>query len=124
MLDPLAYDAAQPLHPWKPPMLSRWRVFGLLLILVPVLLIWVNLTYRTTETRVRDIDSRLPSEQALNAMSLEDSVEALKLAMVQCDRVASLRANLLARLLRGDKIKSLAEHCELIKSRQDALHGP
>ncbi len=105
-------------------MLSRWRVIGLLLILVPVLLIWVNLTYRTTETRVRDIDSRLPSEQALNAMSLEDSVEALKLAMVQCDRVASLRANPLARLLRGDEIKSLAEHCELIKSRQDALQGP
>ena len=103
---------------------AQWRVIGLLLILVPVLLIWVNLTYRTTETRVRDIDSRLPSEQALNAMSLEDSVEALKLAMVQCDRVANLRANLLARLLRGEKIKSLAEHCEQIKSRQDALHGP
>ena len=105
-------------------MLSRWRVIGLLLILVPVLLIWANLTYRTTETRLRDIDSRLPSEQALNAMSLEDTVEALKLAMVQCDRVASLRQNLLARLLRGDEIKSLAEHWELIKSRQDTLHGP
>ena len=75
-----------------------------------------------TESRVREIDSRLPSEQALDAMSLEDSVEALKLAMVQCDRVASLRANPLAPLLRGDEIMSLAEHCELIKSRQDALH--
>ena len=42
-------------------MLTRWRVIGLLLILVPVLLIWANLTYRATETRLRDIDSRLPS---------------------------------------------------------------
>ena len=57
-------------------------------------------------------------------MSLEDSVEALRLAMIQCNRVASLQANLLARLLRGDEIKSLAQHCELIKSRQDALQGP
>ncbi len=102
-----------------------FRVIGLLLISVlAVLSIWAGWTYRTTETCVRDIDSRLPSEQALNALSLEDSVEALKLAMVQCDRVASLRANPLARLLRGDEIKSLAEHCELIKSRQDALQGP
>ena len=102
-----------------------FRVIGLLLISVlAVLSIWAGWTYRTTETRVRDIDSRLPSEQALNALSLEDSVEALKLAMVQCDRVASLRANPLARLLRGDEIKSLAEQCELIKSRQDALQRP
>jgi len=44
--------------------------------------------------------------------------------MIQCDRVASLQANPLARLLRGDEIKSLAEHCDLIKSREDALQGP
>jgi hypothetical protein len=101
------------------------RVIGTLLILVLAgLSVWAGWTYRTTETRVRDIDSRLPSEQALDAMSLEDSVEALKLAMIQCNRVASLQANPLARLLRGDEIKSLAQHCELIKSRQDTLQGP
>jgi len=101
------------------------RVIGTLLILVLAgLSVWAGWTYRTTETRVRDIDSRLPSEQALDAMSLEDSVEVLKLAMIQCNRVASLQANPLARLLRGDEIKPLAQHCELIKSRQDALQGP
>jgi hypothetical protein len=57
-------------------------------------------------------------------MSLEDSATALKRAMIQCNRVASLGANPLARLLRGDEIKVLADHCELIKSRQDALQGP
>ena len=46
---------------------ARWsRVIGLLLILVlAVLSIWAGWTYRTTETRVRDINSRLPFEQAL-----------------------------------------------------------
>jgi hypothetical protein len=96
----------------------------LLIVVLAGLSVWAGWTYRTTETRVRDIDSRLPAEQALDAMSLEGSVEALKLAMIQCDRVASLQANPLARLLRGDEIKSLAEHCELIKSRQEALQGP
>jgi hypothetical protein len=27
-------------------------------------------------------------------------------------------------LLKGDEVKALTEHCELIKSRQDALEGP
>ena len=85
---------------------------------------WAGWTYATTEGKVRDIASRLPAERALDSMPLEQTVEALKLAVIQCDRVASLQANPLARLLRGDEIKSLAEHCELIKSRQDALQGP
>ena len=98
---------------------------GLILALIVVgLAAWAGWTYATTEGKVRDIASRLPAEQALDSMPLEQTVEALKLAMIQCDRVASLQANPLARLLRGDEIKSLAEHCELIKSRQDALQGP
>jgi len=98
---------------------------GLILALIVVgLAAWAGWTYATTEGKVRDIASRLPAEQALDSMPLEQTVEALKLAVIQCDRVASLQANPLARLLRGDEIKSLAEHCELIKSRQDALQGP
>lgn len=98
---------------------------GLILALIVVgLAAWAGWTYATTEGKVSDIASRLPSEEALDSMPLEQTVEALKLAMIQCDRVASLQANPLARLLRGDEIKSLAEHCELIKSRQDALQGP
>ena len=98
---------------------------GLILALIVVgLAAWAGWTYATTEGKMRDIASRLPAEQALDSMPLEQTVEALKLAVIQCDRVASLQANPLARLLRGDEIKSLAEHCELIKSRQDALQGP
>jgi hypothetical protein len=101
------------------------KKFGLILALIVVgLAVWAGWTYHTTEERVRDIASRLPSEEVLNTMPLEQTVEVLKLAMIQCDRVASLQANPLARLLRGDEIKALAEHCELIKSRQDSLQGP
>lgn len=98
---------------------------GLILALAVVALVaWAVWSYATTEDKVRDIASRLPSEESLNAMPLEQTVEQLKLAMIQCDRVASLQANPIARLLRGDEIKSLADHCELIKARQDALEGP
>jgi hypothetical protein len=71
-----------------------------------------------------DIASRLTSEENLDTMSLEQSTEQIKLAMITCARVASLEANPLARLLRGDEIKALAERCELIKARQDSLGGP
>jgi hypothetical protein len=98
---------------------------GLILALILVAFAaWAGWTYSTTEGKLRDIVSRLPSEESLNAMPAEQTVEQLKLAMVQCDRVACLQANPLARFLRGDEIKSLAEHCELIKSRQDSLSGP
>ena len=98
---------------------------GLILALAVVALAaWAVWSYTTTEGKVRDIASRLPSEESLNAMPLEQTVEQLKLAMIQCNRVASLQANPISRLLRGDEIKSLADHCELIKGRQDSLEGP
>jgi len=98
------------------------RLGLILALIVAGLAAWAGWTYATTEGSLRDIASRLPSEEALDSMPLEQTGEALKLAMIQCGRVASLQANPLARLLRGDK--SLAEHCDLIKSRQDALQGP
>ena len=101
------------------------RKLGLILALAVVgLAAWAVWSYATTEDKVRDIASHLPSEESLNAMPLEETVEQLELAMIQCDRVASLQANPIARLLRGDEIKSLAEHCELIAGRQDSLEGP
>jgi len=83
-------------------------------LIVVGLAAWAGWTYATTEGSLRDIASRLPSEEALDSMPLEQTGEALKLAMIQCGRVASLQANPLARLLRGDK--SLAEHCDLIRT--------
>jgi hypothetical protein len=101
------------------------RILGLIVLLAVVAAgAWGAWTYVTTEPALRDIASGLPAEEALNGMSLEESVEALRLAAIECRRVARFEANPLARLLRGDEIKSLAEHCELIKFRQEALQGP
>jgi hypothetical protein len=98
---------------------------GLILALVLIAFAtWSAVTYVTVEDRLRDIAERLPSEEALNAMPLDQTVAALKLAMAQCNRLYWLKINPLARPLRGDEIKSLAEHCELIEGRQDSLRGP
>lgn len=44
--------------------------------------------------------------------------------MADCRRLDSLKWNPLTRLMKGDEIKSLSEHCELVKGRQDSLDGP
>ena len=101
------------------------KTVGLILALILIALgVWAAVTYATTEDKLSDIAARLPSEEALNAMPLDETIAQLKLAMVQCNRLAWIRPNPLARLLRGDEIKSLSEHCELIEGRQDALQGP
>jgi hypothetical protein len=98
---------------------------GLVLVLIVAAgAVWAAWTYYSTQGTVRDIASRLPSEESLDTMPLEQSTEQIKLAMITCARVASLEANPLARLLRGDEIKAVAECCELINARQDSLGGP
>jgi hypothetical protein len=98
---------------------------GLILALVLIAFAtWSAITYATVEDKLRDIAERLPSEQALNAMPLDQTLAALKVAKAQCNRLYWLKIDPLARLLRGDEIKSLAEHCELIEGRQDSLQGP
>ena len=85
---------------------------------------WLDWSYRAARTGIAEISSRLPSEEALNAMPLDQTVETLKQATADCRRVERFRWNPLTRLLRGDEIKSLTEHCELIKGRQESLQGP
>jgi hypothetical protein len=96
-------------------------VLALLIIAVGA---WVDLSYRAARTAIAEIGSRLPSEEALNAMPLDATVEALKQASADCQRIESLKWNPLTRLLKGDEIKSLTEQCELIGERQKSLQGP
>ena len=100
------------------------RLGMILAVLIIAAGAWVDWSYRAARTELAEIGSRLPSEEALNAMPLNETVEKLKQAMADCQRVESLTWNPLTRLLKGDEIKSLAEHCELIRSRQDSLEGP
>lgn len=45
---------------------------------------WVDWSYRAARTELAEIGSRLPSEEALNAMPLNETVEKLKQAMADC----------------------------------------
>jgi len=85
---------------------------------------WADWSYRAVRTEMAEIKSRLPSEEALNAMPFGETEDAFKVAMADCRRVERFKWNPLAQILKGDEIKSLAEHCELIKSRREAVQGP
>jgi hypothetical protein len=101
----------------------RKVLIAILLVLVAIAA-WGAWIFVSTPNRVRDIAARLPSEQSLDAMSHEEMGAQLKLAMIECDRIWRLGANPIARLSRGDEIKELSGHCDMLKARQEALEGP
>ena len=101
------------------------RRLGLVLALVIIAVgAWFDWTYRATRTEVAELQSRLPSEEALDQMPLEETAERLKLANIACGRVAELKASSLAHMFKGSEIDALAQQCELLKERTDALEGP
>ncbi len=102
-------------------MKSLWFVLALILIAAASWLAW---GYFRADDVAKEISDRLPSTAQLDAMGLEDTQEALVGAMAACSRLPSLQWNPLARLMRGDEIAMLAEHCELLAARQQALSGP
>lgn len=82
---------------------------------------WIDWTYHAIRTEIAELGSRLPSEEALDR---DQTGEQLQAAMTACARVDSLKSNPIATVFKGDAVEALAEHCALIKSRQDALQGP
>jgi hypothetical protein len=100
---------------------------GLILAVLTIAIgAWADWSYRAARTEIAEIKSRLPSEEVLNAMppGEGETEEPLKGAMADCRRVDRFKCNPLVRMLKRDELNSLAEQCELIKSRQDALQGP
>jgi hypothetical protein len=104
--------------------MKKWGLALALALVIIAIGAWFDWTYHAIQTETAELQSSLPSEEGLDKMPLEQSTEQLKLAAVACGRVTSLQGNPLARLLRGDEIKALAERCELIKARQDSPGGP
>jgi hypothetical protein len=102
-------------------MKSLWFVIAMLVVATAAWLAW---GYFRADDVAKDIADRLPSQEQLDAMSHEETQAALKIAMSVCARLPSLQWNPLARLMRGDEIAMLAEHCELLEARQQALSGP
>ncbi|HEX2448897.1 MAG TPA: hypothetical protein VHK26_12060 [Methyloceanibacter sp.] len=100
------------------------RLALILLLLILGAGAWVIWSDRAARAALPEIAARLPSEEALNAMPLDQTVATLKAAVADCQRVARFKWNPLTRLCKGDALKSLSEHCELIDSRHEALQGP
>jgi hypothetical protein len=68
-----------------------------------------------------DIRARLVTEAQLENPDDPATTSGIKLAPIQCARVYDLRANPIARRLRGDEIRGLWAHCEKIADLASGL---
>jgi hypothetical protein len=68
-----------------------------------------------------DIRARLVTEAQLETPDDPGTTSGIKLAPIQCARVYDLRANPIARRLRGDEIRGLWAHCEKIADLASGL---
>ena len=68
-----------------------------------------------------DIRAKLVTPEQLEDPEAPDITSGIKLAPIQCARVYDLRANPIARRLRGDEIRGLWAHCERIADMASGL---
>jgi len=68
-----------------------------------------------------DIRGRLVTEAQLAHPDDPATSSGIKLAPIQCARIYDLRANPVARRLRGDEIRGLWAHCERIADMASGL---
>lgn len=73
------------------------------------------------ERDLADIKSRLISEAALAQPDAPETASGIGLAPIQCERVFDLRANLVARALKGDEIDALWHYCERLADLASGL---
>ncbi len=96
----------------------------LLALLIIAVGAWIDWTYHAIRTEISEIGVGLPSEEQLNAMS-PDQLAGIKSNLATgCGRVAELTSNPIARLFRGDALKTLSDRCDLIKARLGSVEGP
>jgi len=68
-----------------------------------------------------DIRARLVTEAQLEHPDDPATSSGIKLAPIQCARIYDLRANPVARRLRGDEIRGMWAHCERIADMASGL---
>jgi len=85
---------------------------------------WVDWTYHAIRTEISEIGAGLPSEEQLNSMSPDKFAGIKSNLTTSCDRVEELKSSLVARLFRGDQLKTLNDRCNLIKARLASVEGP
>ena len=89
---------------------------GIVAVLIAVLAagagVWL---YRgSIERDIADIKARLVSEAQLAQPGEADTLSAIRLAPIQCERVFDLRSNAVAYTLKGGELEALWQHCQRI----------
>lgn len=83
-------------------------------VLIAAAAVGLGACYYWVGQELDDIRARLVTEEQLEDPESAETASGIKLAPIQCTRVYDLRANPIARRLRGDEIRSLWRHCERI----------
>ena len=81
----------------------------------------LGLYYYWVGREIADIRYRLVSEEELTHPDDPATIAGIKLAPIQCERVYDLRANPIARRLRGDEIRALWSYCERLADLASGL---
>jgi len=81
----------------------------------------LGLYYAWLGRELDDIRSRLVTEAQLEHPNDPAVTSGIRLAPIQCSRVYHLRANPIARRLRGEEIRGLWAHCERIADMASGL---
>ncbi|MFO7479122.1 MAG: hypothetical protein R6X03_12450 [Methyloceanibacter sp.] len=68
----------------------------------------------SVERQIADIEARLVSEAQLAQPNKAETLSAIKLAPIQCERVFDLRSNKIAYGFKGDQLDALWQHCQRI----------
>lgn len=92
----------------------KWVAIAAVLIAVLAAGAGIWLYRGSLERDIADIKSRLVSEADLAQPGDAETMSAIKLAPIQCERVFDLRSNTLAYTLKGGEIEALWQHCQRI----------
>ncbi|MGH6734787.1 MAG: hypothetical protein ACRECX_01710 [Methyloceanibacter sp.] len=87
---------------------------GILLACALVAAIGLGVFYHRVGQELEDIRARLVTEAQLEHPDEPETASGIKLAPIHCVRVYDLRADPIARRLRGDEIRALWARCEKI----------
>lgn len=93
-------------------------------LLAAAALIGLGYYYYWVGQELDDIRGRLVTEAQLAQPDDPATTSGIRLAPIQCARVYDLRANPIARRLRGDEIRGMWAHCEKIADTASGLNGP
>ena len=96
-------------------------VIALVLLLAAACAAGLGVYYYRVGLELHDIRARLVTAEQLEDPDAPETKSGIETAPGPCARVYDLRANPIARRLRGDEIRSLWAHCEKIADAASGL---